>query len=222
MADLKISNLPVNSTMAASDIIPFARVSTSITTGTTLLAFESVLADNFTLTGVTAMQRASINSASIAFGTLTRPTISSPSITGTTEHSGAIIVTGGNMLVVGASSALGYGDGAGGTVTQSVGGAKSLSVSLNRATGKIIMSNSVMAASTITSMLFGNSVLGVTDLLMLQYMGNGLAGTSKREYSLSASIVAPGAAAIQVKSLNNFADASSIFVGFAVIKGTIT
>ncbi len=174
-----------------------------------------------------------VTGASITSGTLTRPIIISPSVTGTLESTGGIDIVGaasiggavtaaGNITVIGAASALGYGAGAGGTVTQSVGGRKEISVALNRGSGKIILSNSVMAASTLTSFLFGNSVMGVNDILVLQYNGNGATGANQRSYTLSASMVSPGAAAVQLQSLNNFADTSSVFVGFAVIKGAIT
>ncbi len=175
-----------------------------------------------------------VTGASITGATLNQPILVSPSVTGTLESTGGINIigaasiagganiSGGNVLIIAASSALGYGAGAGGTVTQSVGGTKEQAVSLNRAVGKIIMSNSVMAASVITSMLFGNSVMGVNDVLAINYIGNGLGGTNMRAYVPSASMVSPGAAIITIKSLNNFADTSSVFLGFAVIKGAIT
>jgi hypothetical protein len=201
MADAKITALPVPSTISNEDVIPFAKVSTSVTSGINFVSFESVMHDNSQLTGITNIQ--------------------------TTSIVGALNVAGsGNfikgMTVSGAGSALGYITGAGGVVTQSVGGAKSLAVILNRATGKIILSNSVMAASTLTSVFFGNSVMGVNDMLMLNYVGNGLGGTTMRSYQLNSSMVSAGAAVIMVKSQNNFADTSSIFVQFAVIKSDIS
>lgn len=128
----------------------------------------------------------------------------------------------GNLLMTSTLSGIGYGVGAGGTVTQSVGGTKEQAIALNRPSGKFFLSNSVMAASVITSVLFGNSVMGVTDLLVLNYIGNGRTGTNMRYYSFSPSMVAPGSAVITLTSHNNFADTSSIFGSFAVIKGAIT
>lgn len=197
MADAKITQLPNPSTFSTSDLIPFVNVATSVTSAINFVKVESVLADNCNLTGTTTINNASVSTAFDVGGT-------------------ANFIKG--LTVSGAASALGYTTGAGGTVSQSVGGAKTLAVTLHRATGKIILSNSVMAASTLTSVMFWNSVIGVNDMLMLNYVGNGLGGTNMRSYQLNSSVVQAGGAVINVKSQNNFADTSSIFVQFAVIK----
>ncbi len=218
---------------------PFTVTGASITSGTLtrgILTSPSItggaeFANNVIIGGLMTVTGASITS-----GTITNGILTSPSITGT-MNAGVIVVGGssitaanfslgataiGGLFVTGAASALGYLAGAGGTVTQSIGGTKEQAVALNTAVGKIILSNSVMAASVLTSVLFGNSVIGVNDILALNYIGNGLGGTNMRSYQLSSSVVAPGSAIINLKSQNNFADASSIFVGFVVIKGSIT
>lgn len=206
MADAKISALPTGGSVVAGDILPYVNVLSSVTTAI----------------GVASLfTNAILNTPSVTGGTVTRITIVSPSVTGNLESSGVFTTVGG-QFISGAASVLGYVAGAGGNVIQSIGGTKEQAVALNRAVGKIILSNSVMAASVITSVLFGNSVIGVNDVITLNYIGNGLAGTNMRSYALSASVVAPGSALINLKSNNNFADASSVFLGFAVIKGAIT
>lgn len=211
MADAKISALPAAGSVVAADILPFTNILGSITQG---IGMASIFTS-------TAMQ-----TPSIVGGTITRMTIVSPSVTGTL-NAGVVELTGSlNVIkaitISGAASALGYADGSGGTVTQSIGGRKEIAVALNRAAGMIIMSNSMMQASAITSMLFGNSVIGINDNLVLNYIGNGLGTTNMRSYALSSSVVSPGAALINIKSNNNYVDTSSIFIGFSVIKGAIT
>ncbi len=216
MPDAKISALPIAS-IAIGDPIPFTKISSSVTSATNFADFKAaVLSAPFSVMGVgvssvtgdsklVLSQNPTMANASVT-GNMTVPVVVGTSFTA----SSSIVSTG---KVEGAG--IGYATGAGGTVTQS--GTKNTSVLLTAATGKITMSNSVMSASVITSFLFRNSVLNVTDMLFVQHVGGGTIGA----YHATASMVGGNMALIYVLNERNAALSEAPVIGFAVIKSAI-
>ena len=92
--------------------------------------------------------------------------------TGTVEQTrGGQLVTvtkvnAGNFLLLSGTGALGYGTGAGGTVTQLT--SKSTAVTLNKPTGKITMNNAALAAGASVTFSINNSLFDVyTDTCLI-------------------------------------------------------
>lgn len=124
------------------------------------------------------------------------------------------IDTSGNVLVTG-SSGLGYGAGAGGTVTQLT--SKSTAVTLNKPCGKITMHNASLAAGTEIYFTLYNSVIGINDVVycMTNVAVNGWT------YRIRTVGINSGLVNIYVKNEYGAALADSIDIYFVVIKGAI-
>jgi hypothetical protein len=124
------------------------------------------------------------------------------------------IDTSGNVLVTSAAG-LGYGTGAGGTVTQATN--KATAVTLNRPTGRITTSNAALAANTTVSFLLNNSLIASDDVLVLDFDVGSLASNYQ--------IWSGGGAASRVICIRNITGSSlsdALFIRFAIIKGSTT
>lgn len=106
---------------------------------------------------------------------------------------------------------VGYATGAGGTVTQAT--AKNTGVTLNKITGQITMNNGSLAASSIVSFVLTNSCIAAGDVLVLNHISGGTAGS----YTLNAQS-ANGSATINIRNNTAGALAEAIVIAFAVIK----
>ena len=106
---------------------------------------------------------------------------------------------------------VGYIVGEGGTVAQST--SKSTAVTLNKKSGQITMNGAALAAATTVSFTLTNSTIAATDLLVLNHVSGGTAGS----YLLNAQAAA-GSASINVRNVTAGALAEAIVIGFAVIK----
>jgi len=122
------------------------------------------------------------------------------------------LLANGNFVGV-STGALGYGTGAGGTVTQAT--SKATGVTLNKLSGEITLNNAVLNAGTIVSFTLTNSTLTATDVLVLNHVTTGTLGA----YTLNAKCNA-GTATISVR--NNTAGnlTEAIVIRFVTIKGT--
>jgi len=105
----------------------------------------------------------------------------------------------------------GYVTGEGGTVTQLT--SKSTGVTLNKKCGRITMNGAALAANTTVSFTLTNSTIGATDLLVLNHVSGGTAGS----YSLNAQAGA-GSASINVRNITSGSLSQAVVIGFAVIK----
>ena len=105
----------------------------------------------------------------------------------------------------------GYITGEGGTVTQ--GTSKSTAVTLSKKCGQITMHNASLAADTTVSFTLTNTTIVATDLLVLNHVSGGTAGS----YLLNAQCGA-GSASINVRNVNGSSLAEAIVIGFAVVK----
>jgi hypothetical protein len=109
----------------------------------------------------------------------------------------------------------GYIVGEGGTVAQST--SKSTAVTLNKRCGRITMNGAALAAATTVTFTLTNSTIAATDLLVLNHVSGGTAGS----YLLNAQAAA-GSASINVRNINGSSLSEAIVIGFAVVKASIT
>lgn len=112
------------------------------------------------------------------------------------------------------SGAVGYGSGAGGTVTQST--SKSTAVTLNKPCGTITMHAAALAPGVAVEFVFNNSVIASTDLLLVHF-GGGV--SSQFNYRLSVHLNSIGAATIALINTSAGTLSEAIILKFAVIKG---
>jgi hypothetical protein len=110
---------------------------------------------------------------------------------------------------------VGYIVGEGGTVAQSTN--KSTAVTLNKKSGQITMNAAALAADTTVSFTLTNSTIAATDLLVLNHVSGGTAGS----YLLNAQAAA-GSASINVRNITAGSLSEAIVIGFAVVKASIT
>lgn len=117
---------------------------------------------------------------------------------------GGVVVSGGG---------LGYGPGAGGTVTQAT--SKGTSVTLNKLCGKIVLHPEALAANASTAFPFINATITNTDLLSV---GVEFAEGMGDRYAARASATA-GAAVIYVQNVTTGTLSESPTIVFSVTKG---
>jgi len=122
----------------------------------------------------------------------------------------------GNTLHTEAAGGLGYGTGAGGTVTQIT--SKSTAVTLNKPTGQITMNNAALAAATAIQFQLNNSLLAVADQLVVTFTENGV---SYSPY-LATAVVNAGSAQIILRNLSAGSLSDAVKINFAIIKGSIS
>ena len=105
----------------------------------------------------------------------------------------------------------GYVTGDGGAVTQST--SKSTGVTLSKKCGQITLHNAALAADTTVSFTLTNTTIAATDLLVLNHVSGGTAGS----YLLNAQAAA-GSASINVRNITSGSLSEAIVIGFAVVK----
>lgn len=120
----------------------------------------------------------------------------------------------GNALVIAPYGALGYGIGAGGTVTQAT--SKSTAVTLNKPTGQITMNSAALAANTAVSFALNNSLITTSDLVLVCFRYTGQAGGSYQVFIDSISL---GTCSITLKNLTAGSLSDGVVITFVVIKG---
>jgi hypothetical protein len=117
----------------------------------------------------------------------------------------------GNVLVTSAAG-LGYGTGAGGTVTQAT--SKSTAVTLNKPTGQITMNNAALGAGVAVEFSVNNSVVAVNDCINL----SGIWGFSPN-YRIELKGVVAGGFAVRVTNITAGSLSEALAINFAIIKG---
>jgi hypothetical protein len=147
-------------------------------------------------------------------------TISFPDATGTVAlvggSSGQVLynnagaVAGGNLGYNATTGAFGYisGDGA---VTQATN--KATGVTLNSPSGQITLNGDALAADTTVSFTLTNSSITANDVLILNHLSAGTAGS----YLLNAQAAA-GSASINIRNITAGSLSEAIVICFAVIK----
>jgi len=105
----------------------------------------------------------------------------------------------------------GYVTGDGDAVTQST--SKSQAVTLSKKCGQITLDNAALAADTTVSFTLTNTTIAATDLLVLNHVSGGTAGS----YLLNAQCAA-GSASINVRNITGGSLSEAIVIGFALVK----
>lgn len=113
-----------------------------------------------------------------------------------------------------ATGGLGYGTGAGGTVTQAT--SKTTTVTLNKPTGRITLNNSALGASSVASFQFNNSIFADTDQMIFRVAGGALDNSNYIVYAHGGTA---GSAVVAVRNLSAGSLSEAIAVDFAIIKG---
>ena len=121
----------------------------------------------------------------------------------------ARIDVSGNLLLTSGTGALGYGEGAGGTVTQLT--SKSTSVTLNKPTGQITMNNAALAAGASVVFTLNNSIISGTDTVCVDW-NNG-------NYRITPYGSAAGSCAFIVQNVSAGSLSDALSLQFNVIKG---
>ncbi len=123
----------------------------------------------------------------------------------------------GNFLMTSSTGALGYGTGAGGTVTQAT--SKSTAVTLNRPSGRITMNSATLNANTTVVFSLNNSTMQLGDTLSVAVVG-GAAGAATYEVACFSNNSAP--AYITLKNITGGALSEAVQIQFNVIRGSTT
>ena len=121
------------------------------------------------------------------------------------------ITTIGNLYVINSNRKFGYDTGAGGTVTQLT--SKATGVTLNTPTGQIVMNNATLNANTTVSFTLTNSLIGASDIVVLQHNSVGTSAS----YNLNA-FPSAGSAVISVRNVTAGNLGQAIVLSFAVIR----
>ena len=124
--------------------------------------------------------------------------------------SGTSLSTSGNQVITGTGKQ-GYATGSGGVVTQIT--SKATGVTLSKSTGQITLDSAALAASTTVSFTLTNTVIEAGDILVMNHISGGTAGS----YTLNAQSAA-GSASINVRNISLGSLSEAIVIAFAVIK----
>lgn len=120
---------------------------------------------------------------------------------------------GGDVLATSGLGGIGYGTGAGGTVTQST--SKSTGVALNKPAGQITMNAAALAANTVVYFTLTDSAIGANDILSVNiHSGNATPGT----YNAWAEGNGAGSRVICLRNISAGSLSEAIVLKFAVIK----
>ena len=126
---------------------------------------------------------------------------------------GGLIKASSSIKSISATAGIGYGTGAGGTVTQATD--KSTGVTLNKVTGQITMNNASLAAATSVSFTLTNSAIAATDVVIVN-IGSGATAAS---YTVTVDAVAAGSCRIHLRNESAGSLGEALVLNFAVIKG---
>ena len=147
-------------------------------------------------------------------------TISFPDATGTVAlvagssgqvtYNNAGVQAGGNLGYNATTGVFGYLSGTG-TITQATN--KATGVTLNSPSGQITLNGAALAADTTVSFTLTNSSITANDVLILNHLSAGTAGS----YLLNAQAAA-GSASINIRNITAGSLSEAIVIGFAVIK----
>lgn len=119
----------------------------------------------------------------------------------------------GNLLLQSGTGGLGYGTGAGGTVTQLT--SKSTAVTLNKPTGMITMNSSALAAGASVSFTLNNTILGSDTLIYAGYYNT----VNPSNYRIETVHSAYGYVVIKVTNISGVSLSESLQFIFTIIKG---
>ena len=124
-------------------------------------------------------------------------------------------IANGNTLHISPNGAIGYGTGAGGTVTQLT--SKNTAVTLNKPSGTIIMHNSSMAAGNSASFtIFNNTLLASDGVIITQNDSGFYTGT---DYDIAVVYIVNGLMIVVVRNISQSTLSNAVRFSFNLIKG---
>jgi len=167
-----------------------------------------ILNGNATNSGAVVFQNAGTESGRIFYSNVSN--FMGFQTNGTSER--MRIDSSGNVLVTNVAG-LGYGTGAGGTVTQAT--SKSTAVTLNKPTGQITMNAAALAANTTVSFAFNSTLIAAVDNLLITL--NAGAGNAAN-YNIWSNVGA-GGANIHVRNISGGSLSDALVLNFSIIKG---
>lgn len=120
----------------------------------------------------------------------------------------------GGVIAHDPTTGVGYGTGAGGTVTQATN--KSTGVTLNAASGQITMNNAALVTNPVVGFTLTNSAIAATDVVNVNVASGAAESTN---YVVGISSVSAGSCRIYVQNTSGLSKSEAIVLNFAVIKG---
>lgn len=123
--------------------------------------------------------------------------------------------TSGHFKGQTATGGLGYGTGAGGTVTQAT--SKATGVTLNKVSGQITMHNAALAAGAYVSFVVTNSAVEVADVPHVCVASGGTANA----YQTHITAVGSGSFTVTVQNITGGSLSEAVVIGFVVFKGSV-
>ena len=122
--------------------------------------------------------------------------------------------TSGNLRVTASTGGIGYGTGAGGTVTQAT--SKSTAVTLNRPAGRITMNNGLLSAGSSVEFTLTNNTIAASDCLLVNLDGPSLF------YRVEVARQPGGSPTIRLTNITGIGLSEAVVINFAIIKGAIS
>lgn len=200
MSNIAISALPVAASQAGADVLPIVQATTSTTK-------QLTVTNLFTSSSFVTPALGTVASGVISACTSTSMVLITPVIGAAT---GTSLSTTGNQ-VISSTGKHGYATGAGGTVTQAT--SKATGVTLSKSTGQITLNAASLASDTTVSFTLTNTVIEAGDILIMNHISAGTAGS----YLLNAQSAA-GTVSINVRNITGGSLSEAIVIAFAVIK----
>lgn len=173
-----------------------------------------VVHDGTTVGGFPLAKQTSVDSKVAKVTSTDNAVVRFDGTTGAVQNSGVTIDDSGNLLLTSAAGGLGYGAGAGGTVTQLT--SKSTDVTLNKPSGRITMHNASLAAGASAQFVLYNSLITPTDMVYCQAL------TNASIYRVEVFLVFAGGCSISVKNEAIVSLAVAVPLAFCIIKGAIS
>jgi hypothetical protein len=134
--------------------------------------------------------------------------------TGNISATGNITSTGTLGIQSTGLGKVGYGTGAGGTITQAT--SKATGVTLNRQSGEITTANDSLAGGATVTFALTNSTIANTDVMIVNHISGGTLG----KYTFTPSCD-NGSATISIHNVTNASESSALLLRYAVIKGAV-
>ena len=204
MTNIAISALPVATSQAGADVLPIVQATTTTTK-------QLSVTNLFTNPTFVAPALGTPTSGNLSNCTSTSMVLTTPVLGAATGTS--LTLTGNN--VISSTGKHGYTFGSGGTVAQAT--SKATGVTLSKSTGQITLNAAALASDTTVSFTLTNTVIEAGDILILNHISAGTAGS----YLLNAQSAA-GSASINVRNITAGSLSEAIVVAFAVIKAVTT
>ena len=180
---------------------------TSPTLTTPIITNPTVTTGTFTSPALVTPALGTVASGNISACLSTSMVMVTPVIGAAT---GTSLSTTGNQVIT-STGKHGYATGSGGVVTQLTD--KTTAVTLSKSTGQITLAGAALAASTTVSFTLTNTVIEAGDILIMNHISGGTAGS----YLLNAQSAA-GSASINVRNISLGSLSEAIVIAFAVIK----